>query len=275
MAITTQLLTSRDVSRIKSSTRKVQGASQKQKIQFVDQTLETVRSYDIEVDEDDQINGDRRRSEPPVAPTPTDTQHRTPAHPIDPSLTAATWPTDGLEVLPDMEQSINNDDIMADLHTWCYHNVSSGESPSVAGNSLSPLSFRDNKPYPEYGTALKSIADAELATNFLYHVGPALDPWDDCRRLAADILEEASGRPELLEVLLMTSATHMSALGTHSGLRYERGFQKRLDSPLIATRSRRGGDTSVALTALLQRTIHNMSGNNLRVDPILNNTSHG
>ena len=231
----------------------------------MDQTIETVRSYDAGLNEDDQFYNDTNGP----GDLPSDAQGSADedetSEDIDPRLAAvnnATWQTPDVAALPDLSNdSISNHDLITGLQTWCYQNLSSGESPGVVGNLGSPLSLSSSKPYHQHSTIITSQIDAKLADNFLENIGPALDPWDDCRRLSADLVELAAEHPDLLETLLTVSATHISSLGAQIEMKHNVSFQKRLSSPLAAVRVPAVGPPTAKSMALLQRTLHNITGN--------------
>jgi hypothetical protein len=231
----------------------------------VDQTIETVRSYDVGQSEDDQFHNDSSGLDGLLSDAHGSADEQGTSEDIDPALTAvnnATWQTSDVAALPNLSNdSISDRDLITGLQTWCYQNLSSGESPGVVGNLSSPLSLSSNKSYPPHRTVIARQVDAKLVQNFLENVGPALDPWDDCGGLSADVLELAVEHPDLLETLLKVSATHISFLGIQNEIQCNESFQKRLASPLAAVRELGGGGPTAKSIALLQQTLHNITGN--------------
>lgn len=146
-----------------------------QKVQFIDQSLEVARSYDEDGTGDDEPgsndeNNSRSLRVPHVLNQSLD---------IEPSGVFSTPFVSAPAVEPSSCQ-IN------------FFNNHAHESSSQGHSGSLPSSFE----HPERRRA-------ELLRRFLADLGPALDPWDEARRFASNLVEEALECPTLMQSILL------------------------------------------------------------------------
>lgn len=104
-----------------------------------------------------------------------------------------------------------------------------------------------------YEDLVDTRAEAELIHHFIDELGPSLDPWDESRRFAADLVEDATSCPELMDAIIGAAAAH----SLHGTLDRD----PLPEWPSVKTRSKGQNEMRTnSSVALLRRTFENLSG---------------
>ncbi|KJZ74272.1 hypothetical protein HIM_06278 [Hirsutella minnesotensis 3608] len=202
------------------------------KIEFIDQTLETARYYEEGHLENDSPEPARKSLPVPECEVPIDCDIR-PSQVLPPRpISTDTWRPSTREAHGDI-----------------------GHSSASNGQAIFQS---EHGPVHSMKPSSKEKGDADLVRQFIDKIGPSLDPWDESRRFAADLVEAAFAWPCLMKSILLVSGAKSNIKDCDQGAK-QRNEHQRIELEEGDAVQDQPAYSIVTATKLLYRTRQNLN----------------